>query len=195
MELHHEKQKYRTPEPDILAEMYETTVETMNSHGYHHYEVSSYAKNQSSESSHNKNYWFGSDYIGIGPGAHGRFTDPSTEKRNSTIRIREPNRWMESCKEIGHGTAKCTEISLEETKQETVMLGLRTKYGISNSRFTKFSNGQSLLDYLDLDLIKLHENSGLLKISQTNDEDKDITILPTENGLKVIDSILADIIP
>ncbi|KAJ1680309.1 hypothetical protein EV182_000257 [Spiromyces aspiralis] len=83
--------RYRVPDEDAQADMYDAALEVTASHGLHHYEVSSYASSPDSESWHNMSYWFGQDFIGIGPGAHGRFT------------IREPNRWIEQCKKLGHG--------------------------------------------------------------------------------------------
>ncbi|KAI8898286.1 hypothetical protein BC833DRAFT_590505 [Globomyces pollinis-pini] len=62
------------PCEDTLVDMFQLTQELTQRGGYGQYEVSSYAKDglSSNRSKHNQGYWNGNDYIGIGPGAHGR---------------------------------------------------------------------------------------------------------------------------
>lgn len=69
------------PDPDTAADMYEEAVKITSEHGYAHYEVSNYTKNQSAISRHNFSYWQGIDFLGVGPGAHGRLTDLTTNQR------------------------------------------------------------------------------------------------------------------
>ncbi|KAJ3010534.1 hypothetical protein HKX48_007361 [Thoreauomyces humboldtii] len=78
----------RVPMDDAAAEMYEATVETAARVGYDQYEVSSFAKDgeRRNRSRHNQSYWKGVDYIGIGPGAHGRLYD-SGGTRLRTFRV------------------------------------------------------------------------------------------------------------
>ncbi len=64
------KSKQVSPLPEHLdADMYETTIETLTSHGYAQYEVSNFAHN-GFESRHNKNYWNHANYLSFGPSAH-----------------------------------------------------------------------------------------------------------------------------
>ncbi|MCA9832187.1 MAG: radical SAM family heme chaperone HemW [Dehalococcoidia bacterium] len=58
------------PDPDSAATMYEATEEFLNAAGYRHYEISNWAL-PGHESRHNRTYWDGGDYAGIGAGAHG----------------------------------------------------------------------------------------------------------------------------
>lgn len=67
------------PDADVIADMYETAVERLAQAGFHRYEVSNFARTVRAESVHNKAYWEGKQYIGVGPGAHGRFC-PITEQ-------------------------------------------------------------------------------------------------------------------
>jgi coproporphyrinogen III oxidase-like Fe-S oxidoreductase len=69
------------PNIDIAADMYEETVAISKDYGYTHYEVSNYAKTSMAISRHNFSYWQGIDYLGIGPGAHGKLTDFVENKR------------------------------------------------------------------------------------------------------------------
>ncbi|CAO3639698.1 unnamed protein product [Mucor hiemalis] len=75
------------PDGDISADIYEETVSIAKSFGYTHYEVSNYAKTQSAISRHNFSYWQGMDYLGVGPGAHGRLTDFIEKKRVRTFGV------------------------------------------------------------------------------------------------------------
>lgn len=54
--------------------------------GFEHYEVSNFARNKA-YSQHNSGHWQGVDYLGIGPGAHGRVTDPVTGDRVRTFNV------------------------------------------------------------------------------------------------------------
>ncbi|KAG2178376.1 hypothetical protein INT44_001528, partial [Umbelopsis vinacea] len=71
-------------------------------HGLFHYEVSNYARTTAAMSRHNFSYWRGMDYIGIGPGAHGRLTQLDGE-RLRTFGEFHPERWMAQCEEEGDG--------------------------------------------------------------------------------------------
>ena len=75
------------PDADVIADMYETAVERLAQAGFHRYEVSNFARTVRAESIHNKAYWEGKQYIGVGPGAHGRF-GPITEQFTDNA---EPN--------------------------------------------------------------------------------------------------------
>ncbi|CDH51269.1 coproporphyrinogen iii oxidase [Lichtheimia corymbifera JMRC:FSU:9682] len=67
------------------ADMYDMTVDEAAAHGFSHYEVSSYARTRQAMSKHNFSYWQGMDYLGIGPGAHGRLTDIQNHQRIRTF--------------------------------------------------------------------------------------------------------------
>ena len=80
------------PSEDLSAEMFELTQELCDTAGLPAYEVSNHAKT-GSESRHNLIYWRGGDYIGIGPGAHGRMTLAGT--RWATEATKSPALWLE----------------------------------------------------------------------------------------------------
>lgn len=63
------------PEEDLAWEMQVACQAALSEAGYHHYEVSAYAKNNQ-VCRHNLNYWQFGDYIGLGAGAHGKITQP-----------------------------------------------------------------------------------------------------------------------
>uniref|UniRef100_A0A670JDB1 Radical S-adenosyl methionine domain-containing protein n=1 Tax=Podarcis muralis TaxID=64176 RepID=A0A670JDB1_PODMU len=99
------------PDPDVVSEMYECSRHVLQNSGFHQYEVSNFARN-GALSTHNLSYWQGSQYIGIGPGAHGRFVPWGDGKvhREARIQTLEPDVWMKEVLAVGHGTRKRTEL-------------------------------------------------------------------------------------
>ena len=101
------------PDEETCAEMYEATIKECHNHGYHQYEVSSFAQKDAFKSRHNQAYWQGIDYIGIGPGAHGRIRLPNGETFR-TYRVLDPQSWMKQVTTLGHGIKRETTLSLSE---------------------------------------------------------------------------------
>ncbi|KAF9116938.1 radical S-adenosyl methionine domain-containing protein 1 [Mortierella sp. AM989] len=128
------------PDSELAADMYEAMIEMTEEAGFEHYEVSNFARNYA-YSQHNSGHWHGVEYLGIGPGAHGRVRDPKSRKHIRTFNIRDPAGWMQQCTESG--TGRTVAIDLEETMQELVALGMRTKKGVELERFKKLT-GQDL---------------------------------------------------
>ncbi|KAJ2149062.1 radical S-adenosyl methionine domain-containing protein 1 [Coemansia sp. RSA 564] len=182
-------QRVVLPSGDLSAQMYESAVEMCTAKGFRHYEVANYAV-PGSESMHNMGYWQGRQWVGIGPSAHSRFIDPSSNQRISSVRLPDIQRWAQHCEKFGHGTAKSTVISDEDAKQEAVVFGLRMLDGITDRRFAGISGGQSLKDYLHMDRVQQYVDDGYLLWNSA-----DAKLAPTERGLEVIDSILIDIVP
>ena len=100
------------------------------------------------ECEHNLTYWRGDDYIGIGPGAHGRL------KLNNRLlafhQIHNPQSWIKAVQIKGHGTAKSRRISEKTRSEELIMMGLRTCEGINLKRFKKQIK-KDLKDYINKD--------------------------------------------
>jgi oxygen-independent coproporphyrinogen-3 oxidase len=112
------------PVDDLAADMYELTNGLCAVQGLQAYEVSNYAK-LGAECKHNLAYWRYGEYIGVGPGAHGRLVVDG--KRLATKQYRTPERWLkESIRD-----EECLELSVIEQEQERVLMGLRTTEGIS----------------------------------------------------------------
>ncbi|KAG0745508.1 hypothetical protein G6F57_006637 [Rhizopus arrhizus] len=193
------------PDGDIAAEMYEETVRISQESGYTHYEVSSYAKNQKAMSRHNFSYWQGMDYLGIGPGAHGRLTDAVSNERVRTFGEFHPDKYMSLCEKEGEGIRKIMPISFHDMAEELIMFGLRTRMGIPRSRFKELTDGQSLDKFLDKEQLNMFVENGFLVDEQGAVDDKIETyvprellsqwthgggIRPTKKGLQRIDYIL-----
>jgi putative oxygen-independent coproporphyrinogen III oxidase len=97
----HEAGKIPVPDPDRAADLYDLTNEVTAELGLPAYEISNHAV-PGAESRHNLTYWRYGDYVGTGPGAHGRFAVDGGQKR-VTIAGRVPETWAEEVAETGHG--------------------------------------------------------------------------------------------
>lgn len=118
---------------DHAADLYELTQSIMNAADRPAYEVSNHAK-IGSECRHNLTYWRGDDYVGIGPGAHGRLTTNAITE--ATYQIHAPQNWLDAVQQRQHGTAKRKTLSPLTRAQERVMMGLRLRDGFDLSTLT-----------------------------------------------------------
>lgn len=73
------------PCADQVADFYEAALSLLEDSGFKRYEVSNFARGCSAESLHNKSYWQGLQYIGIGPGAHSRIVPKSFSDKQSLV--------------------------------------------------------------------------------------------------------------
>ena len=122
------------PEEGTAAALYEATQEMLEAAGLPAYEISNHAV-PGEESRHNLTYWRYGDYVGVGPGAHGRLTIAG-EKR-ATRQHRAPEAWLERVESHGHATRQKLALSPEECREELLMMGLRLAEGVSRERFLK----------------------------------------------------------
>lgn len=120
------------PNEDISADMYELTQTICESAGFSTYEISNHAQ-QGQESIHNLIYWDAGDYVGIGPGAHGRVT--ISGQRYATETPLMPNEWLNLVQNSGSGENHRERLSLIDQANEYIMMGLRKQTGIDLSRF------------------------------------------------------------
>ena len=114
------------PSEDASADMYEMTQALCDQAGLPAYEVSNHAR-PGAESRHNLTYWRSGDWIGIGPGAHGRFT--SAGSRIATETHRAPHVWLSSALG-GSGESERSAFDAEDTLSERLMMGLRLAEGV-----------------------------------------------------------------
>jgi len=116
---------------DVAGDMYAMTADMMARVGMPAYEISNYAR-AGQESRHNLTYWKYRDYIGIGPGAHGRVTLPNGEK-HATRTIKSPDKWMSDVFGRGNGLRPVEVLNTTTQMEERIMMGLRLTDGISVS--------------------------------------------------------------
>ncbi|WP_170364350.1 radical SAM family heme chaperone HemW [Ruegeria arenilitoris] len=123
------------PEDDSAADMYLTTQEICETHGMPAYEVSNHAV-PGAESRHNLIYWRYGDYVGIGPGAHGRITVDG--QRIATETHLAPTAWLNAAAQ-GNGEKLRTPLTAEEQANEYLMMCLRLTEGLDMDRFNCLS--------------------------------------------------------
>ncbi len=142
------------PEDDDAAEMYEVTQEICAEFGMYDYEVSNYAK-PGAESRHNQIYWNYGDYVGVGPGAHGRLTMKG--QRHATDTWKQPQQWLDAVA-AGTGENLVEAVSATEQANEYLMMGLRLTDGIDLERFNQIGgkplNPRTLQELEDMGMIK-----------------------------------------
>ncbi|MCA0920279.1 radical SAM family heme chaperone HemW [Pseudooceanicola nanhaiensis] len=119
------------PDEDSGAEMFEITQELTEAAGMPAYEVSNHAR-AGAESRHNLIYWNYGDYIGIGPGAHGRLTLNGT--RYATETVLAPGKWLELV-ESGQPAGPVRALEPLDQAEEFLMMGLRLTEGIDPERY------------------------------------------------------------
>jgi len=114
------------PDEEHAAALFEATQERLAAHGMPAYEVSNHAR-PGAECRHNLVYWRYQDYLGIGPGAHGRIARDGT--RYATRHRRLPEAWV--------GKPEFEEVlpvARESAVEEMLMMGLRLAEGVSRAR-------------------------------------------------------------
>jgi len=128
----HQAGKFVMPEPELSADLYRLTQEVTAAHGLPAYEISNHAK-PGAESRHNLVYWRYGEYVGIGPGAHGRFIEHG--RRTVTFTERLPERWLDLVELKGHGVIGGEVLTRSEEADEYLLMGLRLTEGIDLARY------------------------------------------------------------
>jgi len=141
------------PEDDTAADMYEATQEICAAHDMPAYEVSNHARD-GAESRHNLIYWRYGDYVGIGPGAHGRLTLAGQKYATETELM--PDRWLAAA-ESGSGESVRAVVSPHDMAGEYLMMGLRINEGIDLARYAALAGmplkEESVADLADLGMV------------------------------------------
>ncbi len=130
----------RAVNSDASADLYDHVRGTLVEVGLAHYEVSNFAK-AGHRSEHNLAYWRGVDYVGAGPGAHGRITLDGI--RHATVAYMHPRNYTDAVKQTGAGIESQDVLSGLDAATEYLLMGLRIDEGISLSRFQSLG-GKSL---------------------------------------------------
>jgi len=153
------------PSEDLSVDLLEATKAITGSNGFINYEVSNHAKNDEI-SIHNMTYWNYGDYVGIGPGAHGRVQ--IDERKFASETALQPGKWLEQV-DSANGSTKWSEITPKDQAYEMVLMGLRTNKGISielvEDRHQNTLDIKSISELVELDLLKVENDF----ISATNE--------------------------
>ena len=122
---------FALPEDDTARALYDLTQETMAAAGFAAYEVSNHARDGDA-CRHNLAYWRYDDYVGIGPGAHGRI-EAAGGGRQATRQHAGPEAWLAAVERSGHGTAEARPLDTHGQAREMLMMGLRLAEGVSEA--------------------------------------------------------------
>lgn len=121
------------PLPDTLqAEMYETTEAITTKAGLSAYEISNYARSKPHQSRHNLIYWRSGDWLGIGPGAHGRLS--LLGARIATEAAAKPDAYIKAVENAATGRSTRETLTSQDTAHELITMGLRPAEGIARAR-------------------------------------------------------------
>jgi oxygen-independent coproporphyrinogen-3 oxidase len=132
----HAAGKLVVPDGDASADFYALTQAVAEARGLPAYEISNHAV-PGAESRHNLTYWRYGDYVGAGPGAHGRIGVRGVKR--ATIAERNPEAWLEAAERDGHGLIADDALGGEESAEEMLIMGLRLREGISLERFARLA--------------------------------------------------------
>lgn len=168
------------PNDALAAEMQLAAAAICHQYGYYQYEISNYAQ-LGYESRHNLIYWRCHDFLGIGPGAHGRLTIDG--QRISTETYLLPNKWLEAVSTTGCGEVRRTKLTKQEIATEYLMMSLRLTEGTNLSRLQKYCkeilNNNALNQLLEHKFVEIKDNH--LKV--------------TNSGRLVLNSIISTLMP
>lgn len=112
----------------VELEMYKIAINHLVSNGYHHYEISNFAKD-GCECSHNQVYWGNKGYAGVGAGAYSFIDGIRTSNESDVLKYIDgihENKNIKSFREC---------LPLDQLASETVIMSLRLRQGISNTDF------------------------------------------------------------
>ncbi|MGY6633618.1 MAG: radical SAM family heme chaperone HemW [Alkalilacustris sp.] len=146
------------PRDDVAADLYDLTQELCTDAGMAAYEVSNHSV-KGMESKHNMIYWRSGDWLGVGPGAHGRVT--TADGRWATVAPCAPGDWLTRVEQDRADALDRTLLSDADIAAEVLMMGLRLSEGVALPRLATlgFQPDGSVVDDLMTDgLIRLEED-------------------------------------
>jgi len=127
------------PDGDSAADLFEATRAMTAAAGLPAYETSNHAR-PGAESRHNLTYWRYGDYLGIGPGAHGR------RGATATVRHKKPENWIGAVARNGHGLQVEDPLAPATRATEALVMGLRLAEGVDLARIADLAGGTAPID-------------------------------------------------
>ena len=170
--------QWAPPGGDLGAGLFETTQEVLGRHGFHAYEVSNHARGVAARSRHNLIYWRGHDYVGVGPGAHGRLTLDG--ERIATRAADHIGAYLQRVAETGTGWAGREVLNPGEAAEERLLMGLRTDEGVQMTQLAPLGlgSGHPTIETLAV--------AGLVRVDGGR-------LIATPSGRLVLDRITAEL--
>ncbi len=122
--------RFRPPDPDLAADLYEATQEVLQGLSFSAYEVSNHAKGEAARARHNLIYWRGQDYVGVGPGAHGRLPGENPGERLAVEADDTIAGYIQRVTQTGRGWSAVETLSPVQAAEERLLMGLRIMEGV-----------------------------------------------------------------
>lgn len=145
-----ERAQFVPMDDEAQADIYLSTLKTTSELGLPAYEVSNHAKDEAHWSRHNLTYWLGGDWIGVGPGAEGRFYAQDSDERIMTKSLRQPDQYIAETQSTGFGwDEESGPLTPRQDADERLIMGLRSKLGVSRSRLETLYGGAIRQERLD----------------------------------------------
>ena len=167
------------PSDDLSADLYDITQELTSAAGLPCYEISNHAK-PGHESQHNLLYWRYGEYVGVGPGAHGRLVDGDNVIATATEK--HPETWRKLVETQGHGVITRDDTSPPSQAREQLLMGLRISEGIDLQRYEKLAGRpmaqEKIRAMMDLGMVTMTSNSRLAA---------------TQSGRRVLNAVIAEL--
>ncbi len=129
----HRAGKLKVPAPELADALYASTQELTAQAGLPAYEISNHAR-PGDESRHNLLYWRYGEYVGLGPGAHGRIISGTNRYATSSERL--PERWFEQLEAAGDAFTEYERLTPAEQADELLLMGLRLNDGVDLQRLS-----------------------------------------------------------
>lgn len=164
---------------DHAATLFELTRTLTTSAGRPAYEISNHAR-PGEESRHNLAYWRYRDYLGVGPGAHGR------RDAIATFRHKKPENWMQAVSTQGHGIATQETLSPATRATEALLMGLRLDEGLDLDAIAH-ATGLPIGTLVDEAAVRRLATLGLVTRNGTR-------LGVTQRGMPLLDAILGEVV-
>lgn len=175
----HRAGKLAMPDAETGRVLYDLTQEVCAGAGLPAYEISNHAR-PGAECRHNLIYWRSGDFVGAGPGAHGRLTLGNGRVATSTER--HPETWLARVEQQGSGIVAEEHLVQRENADEFLVMGLRLAEGIDLSRYEALAGAP-----LDPGRIAFLEAEGLVERLETG------RLRVTALGFPVLNAVVADL--
>ncbi|MCI4678568.1 radical SAM family heme chaperone HemW [Rhodoblastus acidophilus] len=172
--------RLKIPKADVARDLWDVTQELTEMAGLPAYEISNHAR-PGSESRHNLIYWRYGEYVGVGPGAHGRIVAAKGGRRAHATEP-HPEMWLTVVETEGSGLIEDEALSREAQGDEFLLMGLRLTEGIDPARFQALTGkrfeASRVADLIANNMVE-YTRQGRIRV--------------TSEGFPVLDAVVADL--
>lgn len=180
----HNRGAFQVPDDELAGDLFEATQAVTAAAGMPAYEISNHAR-PGEASRHNLTYWRYGDYVGVGPGAHGRLTLADGTRVGTRTHL-APEVWLDQVAQQGHAAKPFEAINPAEQVTEYLMMGLRLVEGVELERITTLG-AQDWQHSVNRPALDRMVAQGLASLDDTR-------LMLTAAGRQRLNSVLADLL-